>query len=147
MWAWAAMAQGPVAGNSDVQAGRQFYLGHCAHCHGPDGEGGRGINLGPTFVLATLYAGPLATGFAFWASQTIARALPPTVTAMGMLLTPVIGLSASALFLGEAIGPLDLLGFAVTAAGIAIVTRARAGAPGSAAEAPREATREPDVAG
>ena len=47
--------------------------------------------------LATLYAGPLATGFAFWASQTIARALPPTVTAMGMLLTPVIGLTASAL--------------------------------------------------
>ena len=65
--------------------------------------------------VATLYAGPLATGFAFWASQTIARALPPTVTAMGMLLTPVIGLTASALFLGEAIGPLDLLGFAVTA--------------------------------
>ncbi len=28
-----------------VEEGRQFYLGHCAHCHGPDGEGGRGVNL------------------------------------------------------------------------------------------------------
>ncbi len=35
----AANAQTPV------EEGRQFYLGHCAHCHGPDGEGGRGVNL------------------------------------------------------------------------------------------------------
>ncbi|HXJ40462.1 MAG TPA: c-type cytochrome [Bryobacteraceae bacterium] len=28
-----------------AEEGRQFYLGHCAHCHGPDGEGGRGVNL------------------------------------------------------------------------------------------------------
>ena len=35
----AANAQTPL------EEGRQFYLGHCAHCHGPDGEGGRGVNL------------------------------------------------------------------------------------------------------
>ncbi len=35
------LAQGPA----DLQQGRQFYLGHCAQCHGPEGEGGRGVNL------------------------------------------------------------------------------------------------------
>lgn len=85
-------------------------------------EGGRGVVIGPVVVLATLYSGPLATGFAYWASQTVARALPPTVTSMGMLATPVIGLSASAVLIGEPIAALDLLGFAVTGIGIAIVT-------------------------
>lgn len=100
-------------------------------------EGGRGVVVGPTLVLATLYAGVLATGFAYWASQTIARALPPTVTAMGMLGTPLVGLTASAVLLHEAIGAVDLLGFAVTALGIATVTRARAGSPRPAeADAP-----------
>jgi cytochrome c oxidase cbb3-type subunit 3 len=37
----AASAQNPGAEN----AGREFYLGHCSHCHGPEGEGGRGVNL------------------------------------------------------------------------------------------------------
>lgn len=42
LWLFAAVA---LAQPPAVQQGRQFYLGHCAHCHGPDGEGGRGINL------------------------------------------------------------------------------------------------------
>jgi putative heme-binding domain-containing protein len=28
-----------------LTTGRQYFLGHCAQCHGPDGEGGRGVNL------------------------------------------------------------------------------------------------------
>lgn len=91
-------------------------------------EGGRGIAFGPGTILATLYSGLLATGFAYWASQTISRALPPTVSSMGMLATPVVGLTASAAILGEAITALDLLGFAVTVTGIAIVTRVGASA-------------------
>ena len=42
LWLWAAVA---LAQSPAGQQGRQFYLGHCAHCHGPDGEGGRGVNL------------------------------------------------------------------------------------------------------
>lgn len=30
---------------ADAAAGRPYFLGHCAACHGPEGEGGRGINL------------------------------------------------------------------------------------------------------
>ena len=30
---------------ADVARGRQYFLGHCAFCHGPAGEGGRGVNL------------------------------------------------------------------------------------------------------
>ena len=35
----------PYTGPTDVEEGRQFFMGHCAECHGRDGEGGRGINL------------------------------------------------------------------------------------------------------
>lgn len=30
---------------ADAALGRQYFLGHCAACHGPEGEGGRGVNL------------------------------------------------------------------------------------------------------
>ena len=30
---------------ADAAIGKKYFLGHCAHCHGPEGEGGRGVNL------------------------------------------------------------------------------------------------------
>ena len=35
----------PFTSEEDIAVGTQFYLGHCAQCHGHDGEGGRGVNL------------------------------------------------------------------------------------------------------
>jgi cytochrome c oxidase cbb3-type subunit 3 len=35
----------PFVSPADVATGRQYFLGHCAQCHGPDGEGGRGVKL------------------------------------------------------------------------------------------------------
>jgi putative heme-binding domain-containing protein len=35
----------PYTAAADVEIGRRYFLGHCAVCHGPEGEGGRGINL------------------------------------------------------------------------------------------------------
>jgi cytochrome c oxidase cbb3-type subunit 3 len=35
----------PYESAADLATGRQYFLGHCAQCHGPDGEGGRGVNL------------------------------------------------------------------------------------------------------
>ncbi len=35
----------PAVSPSDLAKGRQYFLGHCAQCHGPEGEGGRGVNL------------------------------------------------------------------------------------------------------
>lgn len=35
----------PFTSPADVAMGHQYFLGHCAQCHGPEGEGGRGVNL------------------------------------------------------------------------------------------------------
>src|SRR5215831_19195589 len=35
----------PVNSADGIAKGRQYFLGHCAVCHGPAGEGGRGVNL------------------------------------------------------------------------------------------------------
>ncbi len=38
-------ASNPYTSAADVAKGHQYFLGHCAQCHGPEGEGGRGVNL------------------------------------------------------------------------------------------------------
>ncbi len=35
----------PFHSAADAQIGKRYYMGHCAFCHGPEGEGGRGVNL------------------------------------------------------------------------------------------------------
>ena len=40
-----APEKNPFDTAEDAAVGKRYFLGHCAHCHGPDGEGGRGINL------------------------------------------------------------------------------------------------------
>jgi len=76
-------------------------------------------------VLVVLYSGPLATAFAFWASQSIVRAIGPMATSIGYLAVPIVGIVAGAVVLREPVGALDLLGFAVTSAGIVVVLLAR----------------------
>jgi len=57
-WALAMQAQRPAAQSrpvlpetnpysteSDLEAGRKLYVGRCGHCHGKNGEGGRGVTL------------------------------------------------------------------------------------------------------
>jgi drug/metabolite transporter (DMT)-like permease len=85
-------------------------------------EPGRELRWEPMSILILAYSGPLATAFAYWASQSITRSLGPIASAMGFLLTPVVGLISGALVLGEAIGPLDLAGFGLVVAGIAAAT-------------------------
>lgn len=76
-------------------------------------------------ALAVLYSGPLATAFAFWASQMIVRSLGPLTTGIGYLGAPVVGVIAGIIVLGETVGPLDLLGILVTGAAIVIVLLAQ----------------------
>jgi cytochrome c oxidase cbb3-type subunit 3 len=38
-------AKNPYDTASDAAIGKRYFLGHCSQCHGPEGEGGRGINL------------------------------------------------------------------------------------------------------
>ncbi len=84
-------------------------------------------DLGTLFVI--LYSGALATAFAFWASQSIVRAIGPTTTSIGYLAVPVAGIVTGILVLGEPVGLLDMLGLLVTSAGIVVVLRAARGAP------------------
>jgi putative heme-binding domain-containing protein len=58
IWAFAMQAQRPVGQSrsglpeanpyttaADLEAGRKLYIGRCGHCHGKNGEGGRGATL------------------------------------------------------------------------------------------------------
>ena len=72
-------------------------------------------------ALAVLYSGPLATAFAFWASQMIVQALGPLTTGIGYLGAPVVGVIAGIIVLGEVITLLDLVGVLVTCGGIVVV--------------------------
>lgn len=55
----------------------------------------------PSLAGAFGYAGVCGTALGYWAMATINRSLPATTTALGMLLTPLAGMVASAALLGE----------------------------------------------
>lgn len=82
------------------------------------------IHWQPSTVLIVVYSGVPATAFAFWASQSIIRALGPMVTSVGFLATPVVGLIVAAIALGEPVSDMDLIAIFVTVAGIATVSLA-----------------------
>lgn len=97
-------------------------------------EPGRAIRWEPATVLVLVYSGPLATAFAYWASQSITRSLGPQASATGFLAVPVVGLAAGAVILHESLGIVDAVGFALLIAGIAatsIIPRRLAADPGS----------------
>ena len=86
-------------------------------------EPGTAVRWELATVLILLYSGPLATAFAFWASQSITRTLGPLAATVGFLGVPVVGLASGALILGEQLTAVDVAGFALVAAGIVLVTR------------------------
>jgi drug/metabolite transporter (DMT)-like permease len=71
--------------------------------------------------IALLYIGTFAGPAGTWAAVSVARALPPVTGSLGMLGTPLLGIAASAVMLGEPITTSLLLGTALVIAGIAIV--------------------------
>jgi drug/metabolite transporter (DMT)-like permease len=71
--------------------------------------------------IALLYIGTFAGPAGTWAAVSVARALPPVTGSLGMLGTPLLGIAASAVLIGEAITFNLLLGTALIIAGIAIV--------------------------
>jgi drug/metabolite transporter (DMT)-like permease len=82
-------------------------------------------------VACLLFSGVVATSFATWASQSITRSLGSQASATGFLLTPVVGLVSGWLVLGEQLGILDLVGFGLVLAGIAVTSLIPvAGSPG-----------------
>ena len=71
--------------------------------------------------IALLYIGSFAGPAGTWAAVSVARALPPITGSRGMLGTPLVGIAASAVLVGEPITTSLLLGTALIIAGIAIV--------------------------
>jgi len=78
-------------------------------------------------ALAFLFAGICGTALAHWAMALINRSLPATVTSLGLLATPVMGVALSALLLGEVVSPTLVSAMALILGGIALGTWPRAG--------------------
>jgi len=71
---------------------------------------------------AFLFAGVVGTALAHWAMVLVNRSLPATVTSLGLLATPVMGVAASALLLGEPVSLSLLTAMAMILGGIALGT-------------------------
>jgi drug/metabolite transporter (DMT)-like permease len=76
-------------------------------------------------LLATASTGVLANGVAYGLWFTIVRRLPAAMASLGVLGSPVIGVVASMLILGERPTAADLLGFALIFAASACVLLTR----------------------
>ncbi len=72
-------------------------------------------------LFAFVMIGQVCIGFACWFGA-LAR-LPASIAAIGTLLVPVIGVVASAISLGEPLGPTQVGALALTVAGVAIASR------------------------
>jgi len=101
-------------------------------------EPGTPVRWEPATVAILLYSGPLATAFAFWASQSITRSLGPLAATVGFLGVPVVGLASGALILGEQLTVVDVAGFVLVAAGVVFVTRPLAGRVAGRAAGPHD---------
>ena len=75
-------------------------------------------------ALVLFYNGPICTGFCYWAMVTVTRALPAVTTSLGSLGSPVVGLLASTLFLGEPLTGTNLGGLLLICGGLALVALA-----------------------
>jgi drug/metabolite transporter (DMT)-like permease len=72
-------------------------------------------------ILAVLFVGIFGVGLAHFLWWAIVGRLPAITASLGSLLVPVIGVSASALFLGEKLTVTDIVGFAMIFAAAACV--------------------------
>jgi len=80
-----------------------------------------------TGVLTLAYVGPFATALAYWSIVEAGRHFRPGAISMALLLTPVLGISISALSLGEPIDSSLLLGMALIGWGVRLATYAGLG--------------------
>lgn len=92
-------------------------------------EGGPDFRSAHTLgVVATVLSGVLGTGIAYGLWFTIVHRLPALTASLGVLGSPVIGVIASVLMLGERPTATDIVGFALVLAASACVLFARNGA-------------------
>jgi drug/metabolite transporter (DMT)-like permease len=76
----------------------------------------------PELAGAFLYSGVCGTALGYWAMTMVNRALPAITTSLGTLATPVVGVTISALVIGEVIDPAVIAAMMIIVAGIGIGT-------------------------
>ncbi len=84
-------------------------------------EAGETVRWSTTLVGLLVYAGPLATTLTVLGIVAIVRSLPVITSSLLFLATPVAGILASTVFLGEALTVTILVGLALIVAGLAAV--------------------------
>ncbi len=83
----------------------------------PDGH----IGTSPGTLLLMAVLGGFLSPFGSWTSLIVQRALPAIVSSLGFLAAPIVGLTVSALWLGEPITGDLVLGGLLILAGIALI--------------------------
>jgi drug/metabolite transporter (DMT)-like permease len=92
-------------------------------------------------VLGTTYATVVGVIFCHWAWFRLVAILPAAVAAIGTLGIPIVGFFASALLLGEPVGPAELLALVLVVSALGILVGELAGrAPESLPGAPAIST-------
>ena len=84
-------------------------------------ESGKSVNWTPDLFAMLLFAGPIATFLTIWGAISIMRALPAVTSSLAFLATPVSGMLASALVLGEPLTVTNLTGLALLVVGLGFV--------------------------
>jgi drug/metabolite transporter (DMT)-like permease len=79
--------------------------------------------IGPPIVLALLYSGTLAAGFANVIVFNGVKLLGPTRVNALQFLVPALAVGMAAIFLAEPIRPIQLIGGAIILAGVALLRR------------------------
>lgn len=85
-------------------------------------EGYPRVDWDASLVLLFLYAGVFGVALAYWAMATVSRSVPAMTVSLGMLATPLVGMTAAILFLGEPFSPMLALAQATIIAGIVLGT-------------------------
>jgi drug/metabolite transporter (DMT)-like permease len=78
------------------------------------------------FNALLLYLGVVGTAVAYWAVATASRLLPAVTTSLGLLATPVLGVIAATLWLGEPLTLPLVLAIILVLGGVAVGTTGRA---------------------
>jgi drug/metabolite transporter (DMT)-like permease len=78
-------------------------------------------SLSTTALLGTAYSTFIGVIFCHWAWFRLVGILPASVAAIGTLGIPIVGLFASALVLGEAVGPAELTALVLVVSGLGIL--------------------------
>ena len=84
------------------------------------------LSPGAQFALVYTIAFPMI--FCHWAWFKLVGLFPAAIAAIGTLAIPVVGVFASALLLGEAVGPAEILALLLVCLGLAVVLAAPAAA-------------------